>query len=449
MKFTSLLSSAAALAASFFPAATALQAKDLTPPVQVRIELDRDRLAAEAEETAIVKVRLDGARRLAPENRPPINLALVIDRSGSMSGDKIRHAREAALAAISRLGPDDLVSLIAYDSDVQTLVPACRVGTGEHLVRAIQGLEVGGNTALFAGVSQGASEVRKNSEDTRYSDRVILLSDGMANVGPSSPDELARLGAALMKEGISVSTIGLGLGFNEDLMTRLAQRSDGNTYFVESSVDLPRIFQAELGDVLNIVARRVVVEVVFPEGVRPRNLIGREGRVDGQKVSLELNQLYGGQEKFALIEVQVAPRAAGSELRIAEARVRYEDAVAQKTASASASRTVTFTSRRDEVVRSANFAVQADYARNVLAEAKDRAVTLADANRKEEAAAQLREKAEALRAMAAPYGNASVAAVASESMDEAEALRRDGMDNARRKTYRAESVQVKTQQSSR
>jgi hypothetical protein len=147
--------------------------------------------------------------------------------------------------------------------------------------------------------------------------------------------------------------------------------------------------------------------------------------------------------------VQVAPRAAGSALRIAEARVSYEDAVAQKSAVASASRTVTFTSKREEVVRSANFAVQADYARNVLAEAKDRAVTLADANRKEEAAAQLRQKAEELRAMAAPYGNTSVAAVASESLDEADALRRDGMDNARRKTYRAESVQVKAQQSSR
>ena len=98
---------------------------------------------------------------------------------------------------------------------------------------------------------------------------MILLFDGLANVGPSSPADLGRLGKAFLKEGISVTTVGVGNDFNEDLMTQLSQTSDGNHYFVETSSDLPRIFAQELGDVLSVVARKVVVEIECPEGIRP------------------------------------------------------------------------------------------------------------------------------------------------------------------------------------
>jgi len=117
-----------------------------------------------------------------------------------------------------------------------------------------------------------------------YIHRIVLLSDGASPmVGPRTPDDLGRLGAALIKENISVTTVGVGTDYNEDLMARLAQKSDGNTYFVESGYDLPRIFAAELGDVLNVVARRVKVTITLPENVKPVNIIGREGRIKGNK----------------------------------------------------------------------------------------------------------------------------------------------------------------------
>src|SRR5687768_6825098 len=272
-----------------------------TAPVRLRVDVDRSVLPADVAETAVIKIGLDGIRPSRREWRPPVNIALVIDRSGSMSGDKIMKAREAALEAVRRLSPDDIVALVAYDTGVQTLVPAQRVGDGRRLEQAIRGIEAGGNTALYGGVTRGAAEVRRHMEDRRFVNRVILLSDGLANVGPSSPEDLGRFGASLVKEGISVTTIGLGLGFNEDLMTRLAQRSDGNTYFVEHSSDLPRIFAAELGDVLNVVARRIIIEIEFPAGVRPMKFIGRDGMIRGQRAEFSLNQLYGGQEKFALV----------------------------------------------------------------------------------------------------------------------------------------------------
>lgn len=251
-----------------------------------------------------------------------------------------------------------------------------------------------------------------------------------------------------MKEGVSVTTIGLGLGFNEDLMTRLAQRSDGNTYFVEDSVDLPSIFAAELGDVLNVVARRVIIEIEFPNNVRPICFVGREGTIRGQRAELTLNQLYGGQEKFALVEVEVLPGRAGAELEIARARVSYEDALDQRPATLTAQRTIQFSTSRAAVVSSADHQVQADYARNAMAVAKDEAVTLVDAHRRDEAAAKLRAKSDELRKIGETYANNSVRELAAAAAPEADRVEREGLSNSERKTYRAENAQIRAQQSS-
>ncbi|HEY1107103.1 MAG TPA: VWA domain-containing protein, partial [Opitutaceae bacterium] len=376
MKLSHLILSATALLGVFFDLAAKPVSPASTESVHVRLDVDRTVLPADTTEKAVVKISLDGVRDRRAGKRPPVNLAIVIDRSGSMSGDKIVKAREAAIEAVERLSPDDVVSLVVYDNRVDTLISAQRVGNGSRLIQAIRSIEPRGGTALYDGVVRGAAEVRKNLEDRSFINRVILLSDGLANQGPSTPEELGRLGGSLLREGISVTTIGLGLGFNEDLMTRLAQRSDGNTYFVEHSADLSRIFAAELGDVMNVVARRVVIEIEFPAGVRPLNFVGRDGTVKGQRAELTLNQIYGGQEKFALIEVEVAPNKADRQIELASAKVNYEDALRQRDASATVKRTVQFSASQSKVIASANHQVQTDYAANVLAVAKDQAIDL-------------------------------------------------------------------------
>ena len=120
------------------------------------------------------------------------------------------------------------------------------------------------------------------------------------------------------------------MDYNEDLMTRLSQNSDGNSYFVESERDLPRIFTAELGDVLSVVAKKVHLYIECPRGVKPVRIIGREGRIKGNKVELFLNQLYGSQEKYALIEVEVAGGKTGEKRAIAQAKCMYENPFTQK-----------------------------------------------------------------------------------------------------------------------
>jgi len=353
--------------------------------VVCRVEMDRDVVFAGKKQKAIVKVTLDAPKAPRADKRPPVNLTIVLDRSGSMSGRKIEKAKEAAIAALRRLDPRDLFSLVTYDTRIETVVPAQSAANSEWIEGRIRSISTGGNTALFAGISQGASEIRKNL-GRRYIHRILLLSDGLANTGPSSPEELGRLGAALRKEGISVTTIGVGTDYNEDLMTLMAQNSDGNTYFVESSADLPRIFGTELGDVLSVVASKVTIEVEFPEGVRPLRIIGRDGRIGAKTVEVSLNQLYGGQEKYALIEVELPASAEGEVRMVANAHCRYQDMIANRPASSKGHTVVRFSKKMEEVERSVNVAVGKDVMQNYMAIAKDAAIAAADKKDYDEAA---------------------------------------------------------------
>lgn len=448
MSFVRRLSSMKYQTLSFFALAflaSGLVAPLSAGPIQCRIEADRNIWSADTPEHAIIKVSLEPVDRPPPENHPPVNLAVVLDRSGSMDGEKIEKAREAAVEAFHRLAADDIFSFIIFDDVVETVIPAQRVGDIPEAEARIRSVTARNNTNIFGGVNQGVAELRKHLENCGVN-RVILLSDGLANVGPSSPDDFARLGAALLKEGISITTMGVGTDYNEDLMTQLARRSDGNTYFVESSRDLPRIFNEELGDVLNVVARKVVIEIQFPEGVRPLGLIGREGEIRNGKVVLNLNQLYGGQEKFVLVEVAVAPIPAGPRREVARARVSFDDELTQRHDSVASILLVPFSSDRVSVVKSANLKVQADYAANVIAVTREKAVELVDAGKNKEAAEQLRSTSARLNELGASCDNSKVSAMAAANKAEADRLETQGLDNIARKTYRTEDAQTISQQ---
>src|SRR6056297_1615193 len=177
----------------------------LAQQVKLDVKLVNPTMAADKQETNYVRIALTGFELASEAERPPVNVALVLDHSGSMSGKKLRRAKEAAAAAIDRLRDDDIVSVVMYDSNVTVLVPATKATDRQSIKAAIDSVTAGSSTALFAGVSKGGAEVRKFLDKDQVN-RVILLSDGLANVGPDSPQELEGLGRSLMKEGISVST---------------------------------------------------------------------------------------------------------------------------------------------------------------------------------------------------------------------------------------------------
>lgn len=416
--------------------------------VVCRVETDRGVLAAGGPRNVVIKVSLDAP--LAPSSmaRPRVNLALVLDRSGSMTGAKIERAREAAIEALKRLGPGDIFSLVVYDDTIDTVVPAQGVENIEGIIRKIRRIETGGSTALFGGVSQGAAEIRKNLGGD-YVHRIVLLSDGLANVGPRTPEDLGRLGAALIKEKISVTTIGVGTDYNEDLMARLSQKSDGNIYFVESVDDLPMIFAAELGDVLNVVAREVRLFIEMAGGIKPLGIVGRQGRIRGGRVELFMNQLYGGQEKYALVEVAIPAAKSGGTMEIATARVVYDNPFTKRRETATARSVARFSDNPAEVERSANVDVIREYQLNLNALSQEKAIALSDSGRKEAAVDELKKSANKLKEVGTMYRD-SVLLEQAEALDiQAETIRQEGMSKKSRKVLRTKSYQMKNQQKSK
>jgi len=171
--------------------------------VKLDVSMAQPTLLAEKKQMAYLKVGLTGFKMSPESDRAPINVALVLDKSGSMSGTKLAKAKEAACLAVRGLDSQDIVSIVTYDSTVEVLVPATKLTDKEAVCSKISRIESGGSTALFAGISKGAAELRKFLDRDRVN-RVILLSDGLANVGPQTPGELGDLGASLRANGSAV-----------------------------------------------------------------------------------------------------------------------------------------------------------------------------------------------------------------------------------------------------
>ncbi len=290
--------------------------------VNLDVSLAQSVLPADKKQTSFLKIGLTGFRLDDDTERTPINVALVLDKSGSMSGEKLARAKEAAINALERLNSHDIVSVVTYDSTVTVVVPATKLTDRQAVIERVRQIEAGGSTALFAGVSKGAEELREFLDKERVN-RIILLSDGLANVGPQSPSELGELGKSLSKEGISVSTIGLGLDYNEDLMTALARASDGNHVFVEKSTELVDVFNREFNDVLSVVAQEVVIKIHCRDDIRPVRSLNGDGEITGQDVYVKLNQLYSEQEKYIIVELEFPARPNGSSMEVADVSVSY------------------------------------------------------------------------------------------------------------------------------
>lgn len=355
-------------------------------PIAVRAGLGQPVVVAGPGQRAWLRVGLRGLQ--GEGERAPLNVAIVLDKSSSMAGQKMREARRAAMETVRRLSPRDIVSVITYDSVVEVVVPATRATDRGAIMRAIAGVQPGGYTALFAGVSKGAAELRKFLSPGRVN-RMLLLSDGLANRGPSSPGELGSLGSSLGSEGISVSTIGLGLGYNEDLMSRLAAASDGNHAFVEEASDLARIFDLEFGDLVSVVAQGVEVIIDCEPGVRPLRVMGRDAWISGRRVRTQLRQVYGGQEKYVLLEVQLPAMAAGLNRSVASVRVEYSGIEGSARRSATARVGVLASDDEDEIARRTDPDVMVAAAEMLANERNKLALSLRDAGKQQQARAIL------------------------------------------------------------
>lgn len=416
----------------------------------VALEVDADTPVLEWNEPRRVVVRalLKPGELPSGASRAPLAVAIALDKSGSMMSDrKMENARAGAREALGILGASDIATIIVYDDAARVLLRPVSAQDFPFLVDAVGRVQAGGSTALHDGVWLAAATLRHFTPEG-FVPRVVLLSDGQANVGPSSTGELRSLGRRLALDEMTITTIGLGLDYNEDLMTALAAESGGNAYFARDAAALPAIFARDMEDAVTLSARHVKLTLVCGDRAVPIRVIGRGGETRGNRVEVSVGNLYGA-EKYALFEVEIPGAAREEEIEAAVVRLEYVDPASGETVAREQPLRLSFTSdaRAAEARRNAEIVAQAELARN--AEVRDEVVRLADEGRAQEASALLKSRAQSI---AADYlSDAALAAPMQAEAAELEALAEEidasgGMSSEKRKETVNKSYAEKNQQ---
>jgi Ca-activated chloride channel family protein len=350
------------------------------------------------------------------------------------------------LQAVGRLGKDDILSVIAFSDRATVLLPATKLRDRSDALAAIENLHADGSTALYAGIREGLAEVKKFQGRGRVS-RILLLSDGLANVGPDSPAELAVLGREAGRLGVPVTTFGLGLGYGEDLMTQLALASDGNHAFIPDEGGLQAFFDKELGEAFGVAARELVLRITLAPGVKLKGSLDREIEQDGRHVTWRLNQLPGGMDKRLLLELEAPALKSGQSLALASAKLAYSDADGKAQPGLA---------QEVKIEGGAAAMVAAKLDKDVVGEAlvakanqkREIAITLMDQGDRDGAAKVLQQNADDLKQAGDRYAISGLNASAGAYATEAASMAAPEADtNSMRKSMKAKSYKEKTQQS--
>ena len=368
--------------------------------IQVRSELSSPIILEGTPETNYLKVSLSG-QNIDSKKRVPINLAIVIDKSGSMSGQRIEKAREAAILAVNMLNENDTLSIVAYDSEARVIVPATKVDNRLRIIGLInENIYAEGGTALFAGLSKGIKQVENQLTKDKVN-RIILLSDGQANIGPSSVDELSQLAIIAAKKNIAITTLGIGSDYNELLMSSIASYSDGNHVFVNNSADLENVFVHEFTDLMSAIAQDVVITIQLKNGVKPVRLLGRDGVIKGNEITVKMNQLFSNQEKYVLLEVIPDKGKVGQEKTLAQVDLKYDNLLENKTENETQEVRISYTKDKKMVDDAIHHDVVVETELQKVALENEKALELYNQGKRDEAQQLLRENGEALKAISA------------------------------------------------
>ncbi len=275
----------------------------------VAFEGNLDRAAVLRGGDGIVRMQLLMRAESRPSRvseRVPSDLVVVLDRSGSMNGSKMEHARAAIRELVGRLGPEDRFSLVSYADRAAIEIPLAPATAPARAawLRRVNGLQPRGATNLSAGLELGLGQIDERQDRARVA-RVILISDGLANRGDSSVRGLTQRAAGAARGEYTLSSVGVGLDFNEEVMTAIADAGTGNYYYVESAQDLSRVFAAEFDAARSTVASALELRIEPAVGVRVIEAAGYPLEATPRGVVLRPGSLFAGQERRIWVTLAV------------------------------------------------------------------------------------------------------------------------------------------------
>ncbi|HEU4870341.1 MAG TPA: VWA domain-containing protein [Pyrinomonadaceae bacterium] len=285
------------------------------------------KLEAGREQTVDVLIRitppalsLDPSSRSNWKGRPDLNLSLVLDRSGSMEGEKMVRAREAAMFCVDQMLPTDRLSVVTFDDRIEVLFPSEPVTNKQSMKDLISRVTARGSTALHEAWVRGGLTVSERMLDQGIN-RVVLITDGLANVGITNTDEIVTQAMGLYQRGVSTSTIGIGADFNEDLLMPMAQSGGGNAWHVVEPDDMQRIFQVELEGLIAQFAHTVSLSLIPADGVRVVDLLNDFDLTETGRYRLP--NLQAGSPLDVVVQLRVGSEDVGTQMRLLDLRLGF------------------------------------------------------------------------------------------------------------------------------
>lgn len=247
------------------------------------------RLVADAPESDRAKVRA------------PISLAVVLDTSGSMSGEKIEEAKRSVLRLVSDMRDEDEIALVRYDDRSELILPLSRVGSVRSTLAArVNAIEAAGGTNIPGGLSHGLRTLDEAAKGRVR--RIVLVSDGLDHTRAQA-EALAR---SSFTSGISVSSLGVGLDFDESYMGSIAQNGHGNFAFVKDGASLASFLRRELEETSSTTIENAQARIKLPTGVRYVSAHGADARMDGDELVLSMGSLFAGDERRVIVELSAS-----------------------------------------------------------------------------------------------------------------------------------------------
>ena len=273
--------------------------------------------------TAYLQLTLTTPNIISEKRRKPMNLSVVIDRSGSMSDQrKMEYAKKAFVSLVDQLQSNDILSIVIYDDVVEVIRRAQKIGNDKQSIkRLIDEVYPRGSTNLGGGLVEGLRQSEKYA-GKEFVNRVVLLSDGLANVGITDPVELNRIAKRYRDKSISITAMGVGLDYNENLMMGLSESGGGNYYFIEHPHSLAAIIRQEFDMVSSVVAQNGAIYLTLGDNVHVQDVVGCEFKNENARYIIPIGDLYANETREFTVELSI-PAGTGNRI-VASGELRYE-----------------------------------------------------------------------------------------------------------------------------